>query len=548
MRISISQQNYILGDFSFNFNKIENDIRRAISEQVDLIIFSELCVTGYPATDFFENSLYMNYVEETLLKIAKLSENIGILVGAPAKNPKIEGKDLFNSAYFMHEGQIKQVFHKALLPTYDVFEEYRYFEMNTAIFELLDFKGKKIAVTICEDIWNIGNDNPLYPICPMDELIKLSPDFMVNLSASPFSADHIDERRKIVTQNCERYQIPMIYCNCIGAQTEILFDGGSLIANAQGKILKELAHFEEDYFAFDLGFIYQENPIALEQVNKIDYRIKGLIMGIRDYFQKSGFSKAILGLSGGVDSALTLYLATQALGSEHVMSLLMPSEFSSNHSIDDSLKLCANLNCPFEIIPIKEIYNQYLTTLGNLFEGLPQDVTEENLQARIRGMLLMAYSNKKGHILLNTSNKSEMAVGYGTLYGDMCGALGVIGDLYKTQVYEMCEYINRNSEIIPNHILTKAPSAELRPNQTDQDSLPPYEVLDEILYAYVNENLGLSQISAKGLDSELVLKVMKMVDRAEFKRFQSPPILRISNKAFGFGRRIPIVAKYLTQL
>jgi NAD+ synthase (glutamine-hydrolysing) len=440
---------------------------------------------------------------------------------------------------------VKHITHKTLLPTYDVFDEYRYFEPNTR-FELIKFKGKKLAVTICEDIWNVGNDNPLYTISPMDELVKLQPDVMINLSASPFSYDHFDERIQTIQANCTRYHLPMVYVNQIGAQTELIFDGGSLVANAKGEVVEQLAFFEEDFKIVDLEKLeVREQNSAVEKQNSVALIHDALVLGIKDYFSKLGFKKAILGLSGGIDSALVLYLAVKALGAENVLSVLLPSEFSSNHSVDDSLHLVKNLGSPHEIIPIENAFQSYITTLQPFFKDLPFNVAEENLQARVRGTLLMAMSNKFGYILLNTTNKSEAAVGYGTLYGDMCGGLAVLGDVYKIQVYELANYINRNSEIIPKNIICKAPSAELRPNQKDSDSLPDYDVLDRLLFQYIEKRQGPKDLIAKGFEKPLVDRVLKMVNMNEWKRFQAPPILRISSKAFGMGRRMPIEGKYL---
>jgi len=385
----------------------------------------------------------------------------------------------------------------------------------------------------------------------MKELIQQDPQLMINIAASPFCYHHAEDRKAILIKNVKEYQLPLLYVNHVGAQTDLLFDGGSLLVDQQGNIQHELRYFEEDFITCDFkaeekSFSHIESafPTALptERIGRIH---QGLVMGIRDYFVKMGFSKAILGLSGGIDSALVLALAAEALGAENVHAVLMPSEFSSDHSVDDSVSMVKTLGCTHEILPIASMYDSFLLALKDDFKDTPFNVAEENIQARIRGLLLMALSNKFGYILLNTSNKSELAVGYGTLYGDMCGGLSVIGDLYKTDVYALSKYINREKEIIPNNIIHKAPSAELRPGQFDSDSLPPYDVLDAILHRYIEQQKGPDKICKEGFDEALVYRILKMVNNNEWKRFQFAPILRVTSKAFGRGRRMPLVAKYL---
>lgn len=544
MKITIAQLNYHVGDFSGNLEKMKNAVETAKKEGSDLICFAELATCGYPPRDFLNFADFIHKAEECVQELAKCAIDIGILLGSPTRNPVPEGKDLYNSGYFLENGQISFIQHKALLPTYDVFDEYRYFQ-PADYFSTFMYKGVRIALTICEDMWNVGNENPLYTICPMDELMKEKPDLMINLSASPFAYDHAPERIHVLQTNVLRYQLPLFYVNQVGAQTELIFDGGSLVFSENGKIYDELPFFETCIRTYSLDEVKankENNEISKDKYPLIH---DALILGLKDYFGKVGLSKAILGLSGGIDSAVTAVLATRALGKENVSVLLMPSEFSSDHSIEDARILAENLGISYTIFPINDLYNSWLKNLDPHFKGLPFGLAEENLQARIRGTLLMAFSNKFGPILLNTSNKSEMAVGYGTLYGDMCGGLSVIGDVYKTEVYELAAYINKDEVVIPINTLTKAPSAELRPNQKDADSLPDYAVLDKILYLYIEKNQGPNEIISAGFDAALVSRILRLVNINEFKRHQTAPVLRISPKAFGMGRRMPIEGKYL---
>jgi NAD+ synthase (glutamine-hydrolysing) len=433
----------------------------------------------------------------------------------------------------------------------------------------MEFKGKKLAVTICEDIWNMG-DNPLYRITPMEKLAPLGPDLMINLSASPYNYAQDIVRNSIVHAHTVKYGIPMLYCNTVGSQTEIVFDGGSLVYDSNGERVKEMKYFEEDYQVFELEDLlkkpgkppllpdekiffsaqdvgtgedvirYLTNEKNMEEIGQ------ALVLGIRDYFRKMGFTKAILGASGGIDSAVTQALAVRALGKENVLAVLMPSSFSSGHSVTDAEALSRNLGNPYEMVPIKTIYESFLSELKPVYKDSPFGIAEENIQARVRGNILMAIANKFGYILLNTSNKSELATGYGTLYGDMAGGLSILGDLYKMQVFALAKYINRDKEIIPSPVLTKPPSAELRPNQKDSDSLPEYNILDRILYEYIEQRQGPREIIAKGYEAALVARVLKLVNTNEYKRNQFCPIIRVSCKAFGIGRRVPIVGKYLS--
>ncbi len=545
MKIALAQLNYHIGNFSSNVQKIINSIQKAEQAGADLVVFAELAISGYPPRDFLEFDDFINRCNLALNEITSHCKSIGAIVGLPTFNQGKKGKPLYNSAAFIADGQVKKYIHKSLLPNYDIFDEYRYFEPNKT-FEIIEFQGRKIALTICEDLWNV-QDNPLYTVNPMDELIPMNPDLIINIAASPFNYHQIEIRTEILRRNAEKYKIPLFYVNHVGAQTELIFDGGSLVMSAKGQVVDELHYFEEDLKIFELDDICNPEDIKIKDNKPVIGMIhNALVMGIRNYFQKLGFQKAIIGLSGGIDSAMTAALAAEALGHENVYNILMPSEFSSEHSVNDAIKLAENLKMPYDVISIAEAYDTLENTLKPHFKNLPFNIAEENIQARIRGVLLMALSNKFGYILLNTSNKSEVAVGYSTLYGDMNGGLSVLGDVYKTQVFELAHYINREKEIIPFHIISKPPSAELRPNQKDTDSLPEYDILDEILYQYIENRLGPKEIIALGFDENLVKRILKLVNMSEYKRYQTPPILRVSSKAFGMGRRMPIVGKYLS--
>ncbi|QEH40522.1 NAD+ synthase [Chitinophaga sp. XS-30] len=555
MKIFLAQQNYHIGNFEANTARIISAIQEAAQQGADLVLFSELCVCGYPPRDFLEFEDFIAKCYAAIDEIKAHTGEVAVLLGAPCRNPVKEGKDLFNAAWFLYEGEVQQVVHKTLLPTYDVFDEHRYFEPGYE-WKVIPFKGKKLAVTICEDIWNLG-DNPLYRICPMDQLMEQQPDVMLNLSASPFDYDHDESRKEIIRANVRKYRLPMYYCNTVGSQTEIVFDGGSMVFDAQGNIVKELPYFEEalDHVELDTltggaGEAVSAHATADLSALEFDHNIHrihdAIVLGIRDYFGKMGFKQAILGSSGGIDSAVTLALACKALGRKNVRAVLMPSPYSTEHSVDDAVALSKNLENPYDIIRINNIYESFLETLDPYFMGLPFNVAEENTQSRIRGNLLMALSNKFGYILLNTSNKSELSTGYGTLYGDMAGGLSVLGDVYKMQVYALARYINRGREVIPVNIIDKAPSAELRPNQKDSDSLPDYAVLDRILYQYIERRQGPREIIEQGFDAALVARALKLVNTNEYKRNQFCPIIRVSSKAFGVGRRVPIVGKYLS--
>jgi len=546
LKIALAQLNYHIGNFESNSRKIIDSIIKAEKAGAELVVLAELAISGYPPRDFLEFDDFINQCNESLSAIAKYCTSVAAIVGTPTFSKLKKGKPLYNSAAFLFEGKVQQIVNKTLLPNYDVFDEYRYFEPNKN-FTIVDFKGKKIALTICEDLWNVS-DNPLYSVNPMDELIVQKPEFMINIAASPFNYHQTEVRTEVLRRNAQRYKMPLFYVNHLGAQTELLFDGGSLVMDKKGNIVDELNYFEEDFKIFELEEISQSenNDSPLAKRSEISMIHDALVMGIKNYFQKLGFTKAILGLSGGIDSAVVSALASEALGHENVYNVLLPSRFSSEHSVNDAVQMAKNFGMPYDIINIEEAFNSFEKTLKPFFKDLPFNVAEENLQARARGVILMALSNKFGNILLNTSNKSEAAVGYGTLYGDMNGGLAVIGDVYKTQVFELAKYINRKKELIPINIINKPPSAELRPDQKDTDSLPDYAILDEILYQYIELRKGPNEIIQMGFDKILVDRVLRLVNISEHKRHQTPPILRISSKAFGMGRRMPIVAKYLS--
>lgn len=547
MKIAVCQLNFKIADFDGNSEKIIAAINEAKQKGAEIAVFSELSICGYPPLDMLENKDFIDKCDAAIKKISEHCYNIAAIIGTPIINAEEFGKKLFNAAIFIEEGKIKSIHKKSLLPSYDVFDEYRYFEPNKN-WETVNFKNETIAITICEDLWenqpveNSYTRQKLYTCSPMDELMKFSPTIMINIASSPFSFNHADTRKTVLCENAKKYNLPLIYVNQIGANTELIFDGGSMAINHSGKVFCELPYFEESVSIIDTD--YTENNKVEFNNSQIDKIHKALVLGIKDYFYKTGFKKAVLGLSGGIDSALVLVLAEQALGKENVHALLMPSRYSSQHSVSDALFLASNLGITYDLVSIEAAFSSFETTLSNVFVGKQPDITEENIQARVRGTLLMAYSNKFGNILLNTSNKSEAAVGYGTLYGDMAGGLSVIGDLYKTQVYQLANYINSHGEIIPRNTIIKPPSAELRFDQKDSDSLPEYDVLDKILFAYIEQKTPLEEIVDLGFEKQIVEKVIRLVNSNEYKRFQTPPILRVSSKAFGFGRRMPLVAKY----
>ncbi|HUS86089.1 MAG TPA: NAD+ synthase [Bacteroidales bacterium] len=550
MKITAAQLNFHVGNFDRNVKMICDTIRSARAKGSDLVVFSELSVPGYPPHDLLEQQEFIKKCYQSLEVIASECKGISALVGSPSLNDAPAGKRLFNSAFFLHEGRIADVFHKSLLPTYDIFDEYRYFEPLKE-YRILKYRNKRIAVTICEDLWDeqgFENDftsSRLYTVSPMDELAKLEPDIIINLSASPFSARRIEEKRRIFTEKAARHRLPLFMVNQVGGNTELIFEGGSMVVDPSGKIYDYIESFGEQVRTYDLDEVIKgaSEELFLEK-DHIPLIHDALILGIKDYFGKMKFKSAVLGLSGGIDSAVTLCLAVEALGSNNMRVLLLPSMYSSDHSVTDAVKLAENLGVEYDLINISDSFNSVKESLYPIMKDYPEDVTEENIQARLRSILLMAVSNKFGNILLNTSNKSEAAVGYSTLYGDMSGGLSVLGDVYKSDVYKLAGYINKENEIIPNNTITKLPSAELRPAQQDTDTLPEYQILDEILYQYIELQRSPGEITGEGITGDTIEKVISMINLNEYKRFQAPPILRISSKAFGYGRRMPLVAKY----
>lgn len=551
MKIGIAQLNYHIGNFPGIIRSVESEIDKARKNGADLLLFSELSICGYPPLDLLEQKEFVDKCYESVKKIAILCTDIAVLIGTPTINPNPAGKKLFNSACFLYQGKILQVFHKTLLPTYDIFDEYRHFQSNSD-FRLLEFKGTKIAVTICEDLWfdqpveNEFASSRLYTVNPMDKLASLKPDLLINMAASPFSYTRIEAKKNIFINASRNYHLPCIYVNQVGGQTELIFEGGSLVLNSEGQIVKELKYFSSDSCIIDSDLLTGNTLSPVKNIPEDPVKMihDALIIGIKDFFNKSGFTDAVLGLSGGIDSAVTAVLATRALGIDHVHVLMMPSEYTSENSTREALQLAEKLGIRHNIISIQNIFDRFRQELKPVFKDLPEDITEENIQSRIRSIFLMALANKYRYILLNTSNKSEAAVGYGTLYGDMAGGLSVLGDVYKTDVYRLAGYINRTEKVIPEETILKAPSAELKPGQKDTDSLPEYIILDKILYEYIEHKKSAKEIIHDGYDADLVRKIMKMINNNEFKRYQTPPILRVSSKAFGPGRRMPLVAKY----
>ena len=556
MKIALAQINPIVGDLKGNSEKIIAFTHQAAELGADLVVFPELCVSGYPPQDLLENPFFIDTIEKVLDDIAsQVPTEVGVIVGAPITNSDTVGKRLYNAAILLEHGDRVAVVRKQLLPTYDVFDENRYFEPAQTC-DVVRWRGVSLGLHVCEDMWNNEDGVPyhMYDQNPIDALADLGADIFINISASPFYTAKQAVRDRLIEETCQEHQIPFVYVNQVGANTELIFDGDSRVHDAEGKLIKQGALFEEDLlmWTWQPGDGGKEQGSIQRPPRHDDREIReihdALVLGIRDYFGKTGiFSKALVGLSGGIDSAVTCALAVAALGAEQVVGVTMPSKYSSSGSVDDSVALAKAYGIEFHEIPIVPAVSAFDGMLEDVFSGTKPGVAEENIQARTRGLILMALSNKYNYLLLTTGNKSEMSVGYATLYGDMNGGLAVLSDVFKMHVYALAEYVNDSSgkELIPRSTITKPPSAELRPDQKDQDSLPPYPVLDEILRLYIEEQNDLDQIVLRmGKEREFVHDILKKVDRNEYKRRQAPPGLRVSRKAFGVGRRLPIVMRW----
>jgi NAD+ synthetase len=544
VRIALAQIDPTVGDFTGNLERIVAASRRAAQMGARLTVFSELAICGYPPADFVEKPSFLARCRIAVdeLAIATASLPTAVLAGVALKSPEGSGKPAVNAAVLLDRGQLLLEQHKRLLPFYDVFDEQRYFAPSREQ-RVVELDGLRLAISICEDAWNDKNfwRHRLYTVDPMEELMRQNPAIHINLSSSPFWHSKRAVRRQMLAAIARRDGIPVLMCNQVGGNDSLIFDGSSLALDSRGELIAQAASFSEDLVVFDP---FNADPIPAPADDDTEAAWHALVLGTRDYVRKCGFSKVIVGLSGGIDSALVAAIATEALGAENIIGIGNPSQYSSQGSIDDSRRLAANLGIRYDIIPIAGLFHEYTKALEPLFAGMKPDITEENLQARIRGTLWMALSNKFGALVLSTGNKSEMAVGYCTLYGDMVGALAVIGDLVKTRVYAVCHWLNRHREIIPPAILEKPPSAELRPDQKDTDSLPPYDILDPIIEAYVERYETPECIArANSISVELVQQVVHLVERSEYKRQQAAPVLKVTSKSFGTGRRFPIAVK-----
>jgi len=545
MKIAMAQINPVVGDFNYNAGKIKEYVQKCGAKGFDLIIFPELALTGYPPKDLLLRNDFRDAVQKSLKQfILPLSKGKSIITGMPI----CTGRGTYNSAVFLQDGKILETFHKTLLPDYDVFDESRYFIPSDQR-KCVEFMGRKLAVTVCEDIWNDKDywDRRRYADDPVAELAGQGAEMIVNISASPYHFGKYSSRVDMLSHTARKYNIPVIYVNQVGGNDDLIFDGSSCIINGKGELCLQMAHFKEDFFIFDSSFPLPggncKGRSPEKDFNNIRWLYDALVLGIRDYFFKTGFKRALVGLSGGIDSSLTAALATAALGPENVLGVAMPSRYSSPGSLSDAEQLAVNLGIEYRVISIENMFSAYLAELNPGVNSM-QDLAEENIQARIRGSILMFISNREGYLVLVTGNKSEVAMGYSTLYGDMCGGLGVLADVPKVMVYRLANYINEQDEIIPKSVIRKPPSAELRPHQVDRDSLPPYEDLDAILEAYIEQNKSLKEITAMGYKPEIVEEIMSKADRAEYKRQQAAPGIRVTSRAFGPGRRVPIAHRW----
>jgi NAD+ synthase (glutamine-hydrolysing) len=548
MRITIAQLNPIVGDIRGNLKRAEIELSKANGNS-DLIVFSELFLTGYPPRDLLERADFIEQIKaaiEELLCISRKYPQLGFVMGTPTPTGRNKGVGLYNTAILVQNGKILGSQHKYLLPTYDVFDESRYFEPATET-NVIPFKNCMLGISICEDMWNVPNlwSKRLYSLDPIRLLAEKGATVILNLSASPFYAGKEKIRYGLISNHAKKHKIPFIFINQVGGNDELVFDGRSMYLNSEGKILELFQAFKEEVKTINIDHGGKELKYTPQDETESVYN--ALVLGIKDYMRKCGFPRAIIALSGGIDSAVTCCLAKEAVGEDDVLALYMPSSFSSEESKEYALSLASNLGIKFRIIPIAPIYFSYVKSLrkGLNIEDEEVDITLENVQARIRGNILMAFSNKYGYLVLSTGNKSELAVGYCTLYGDMTGGLAVISDVPKTMVYDLAVYINRDKKIIPQEIIERPPTAELRPNQKDQDTLPPYKILDEILYYYIEEGYSMGDIIKLNYDSDVVNWVIKAVSKNEYKRRQAPPGLKVTTKAFGSGRRMPIAAKII---
>ena len=540
MKIALCQINTIIGDLEFNKNKILEGYNKGLNDGVDLVIFPELALVGYPPLDLVEKKEFREAVAAAAKEIAENTSETGLIFGTITEDDDLIGTNLHNSAVLCYNGKIRFVQHKSLIPNYDVFDEMRYFDPAKDIF-VHEFKGEKLGISICEDIWNDADYwyKRRYSIDPVKKIIEKGATLLINISASPYSYGKREQRNEMLSVLSRNENIPLVYVCTVGAQTELIFDGASMCFNSQGELVLLGKIYDEDYLIFETDKMYK--PLKKSEGSFEEEVLSALIFGVKEYCHKLGFKKVILGLSGGIDSALIAYIAVQAVGKENVHVLLMPSQYSTEGSITDAGKLIHKLGISYDTISIQPVFDKVLEVLEPAFKNMPQNITEENIQARIRSIYLMSLTNKFGYLLLTTGNKSEMAVGYCTLYGDMSGGLAVIADVYKTDVYKIVNYINRNEEIIPQEIIDKVPSAELKHEQKDEDSLPPYHLLDRILKMYLEDNMEVKEISEIIGDDNVVRDILRLVDLNEFKRKQAAPALRVSKKAFGFGRRYPIV-------